>query len=231
MKIKPHDFWYAVNSTEIVLMPNNPLETFGVTNLRYHMVSELMDTVNQVRIREGTIKSHRPQIITPAYYESEMAEGFGEQAQKYMDWLRRHARDLRILQYGFKVQKTELNEHVVSGSPGEIIEQIKKQITDKDDKLAGIIHGVDQPWDVCLIKFMIDVIRQSAPVNFKELSQHNLLDDANGIPLAVRKEIERLFLLASRDAGRIKPLGVFLKRHGVFEEYEDRFFALLQSSK
>ncbi len=231
MNIKPHDFWYAVNNTEIVVMPNSPLETFGVTNLRYHMVSELMDTVNQVRVREGTIQSHRPQIITPAYYESEVAEGFGEQAKQYVEWLRQHARDLRILQYGFKVQKTELNEHIVSASPPEVIEQIKKRIAEKDDKLAGVIYGVDQPWDVCLIKFMVDVIRHSAPVNFQELRQRHLLDDANGVPQAVRQEIEQLFLVASRDSSQIKPLGNFLRRHGLFGEYEDRFFALLQQGR
>ncbi len=42
--IKSHNFWYAVNNTEVVLMPKSYLETFGTTNLRYHMVSELMDT-------------------------------------------------------------------------------------------------------------------------------------------------------------------------------------------
>jgi len=231
MNIKPHDFWYAVNNTEIVLMPNSPLETFGVTNLHYHMVSELMDTVNQVRVREGTIQSHRPQIITPAYYESEIAEGFGEQAKQYVEWLRQHARDLRILQYGFKVQKTELNEHIISGTPPAIIEQVKKRIAEKDDKLAGVIYGVDQPWDVCLIKFMVDVIRQSAPVNFQELHRRHLLDDANGVPKAVRQEVEDLFLTASRDPGKIKPLGVFLRKHGLFGEYEDRFFALIQQNK
>ena len=69
------------------------------------MVSELMDTVNQVRIREGTIQSHRPQIITPAYYESEIAEGFGDQAKQYVEWLRKNARDLRILRTVSKYRK------------------------------------------------------------------------------------------------------------------------------
>lgn len=212
-------------------MPHNPLETFGATNLRYHMISELMDTVNQVRIREGTIQSHRPQIITPNYYEAEIAEGFGAQAREYAEWLKQNARDMRILQYGFKLQKTELNEHIVSGSPAEIIEQAKKIVAEKDDKLTGIIHGVDSPWDVCLIKFMADVIRQSAPVNFQELNRRHLLDDDNGVPKAVRQEIENSFLAASRDETKLKPLATELRRHGLFEEYEDRFFALVQQHR
>ncbi|MCA1809030.1 MAG: hypothetical protein ABR497_01065 [Kiritimatiellia bacterium] len=227
MSVKPHNFWYAVNNTEIVLMPSSPLETFGATHLHYHMVSELMDTVNQVRIREGTIQSHRPQIITPTYYEDELARGFGEQAQEYIEWLRTHSQDMRILQYGFQLQKTELSEQVISGNPTEVLERVKQDVEARDDKLAGVILGVDDPWDVCLMKFMVDVIRNSAPVNFQELNRRRLLDDANGVPRAIRHEIEHLFLAASRNPAHIKNLSSYLRRHGLFGEYEDRFFALL----
>lgn len=207
-------------------MPKNHLETFGATNVHYHMVSELMDTVNQIRIREGAIQSRRPQIITPACYANEMVNGFGKDANEYIDWLRSHAKEMRILQYGFQIQKTELSEHVVSGNVKEIIEQVKKQIIDKNDPMSAVIYGVDDPWDVCLLKFMVDVIRNSAPFNFNELGRHNLLDDVNGAPRAIRDEIERGFLLASRDKTMITPLGNKLRKYGLFEEYEDRFFAL-----
>lgn len=229
-KIKPDNFWYAVNNTEVIVMPKSHLETFGTTNLRYHMVSELMDTVNRIRIREGAIQSRRPQIITPTYYAAEMLDGFGEEANQYIDWLRAHARDLRILQYGFKIQKTELSEQVVSGNVKEIIEQVRKQALDAGNPMAAVIYGVDDPWDVCLLKFMVDVIRDSVPHNISELGRHNLLDDVKGTPRAVRDEIEREFLCASRDKSMIAPLGNKLRKMGLFEEYEDRFFALFHKS-
>ena len=75
---------------------------------------------------------------------------------------------------------------------------------------------------------MVDVIRNSAPYNFNELGKHNLLEDVKGAPRAVRDEIERAFLLASRDKSLIAPLGNKLRKYGLFEEYEDRFFALFQ---
>lgn len=227
-RIKSHDFWYAVNNTEVVVMPKSHLETFGATKLHYHMISELMDTVNRIRIREGAIQSQRPQIITPDYYANEILDGFGSEANQYVEWLRGHARDLRILQYGFKIQKTELSEQVVSGNLKEIIAQVKKQILDKSDPLAAVILGVDTPWDVCLLKFMVDVIRNSAPFNFNELGRRNLLEDVNGTPRAVREEIEHAFLAASRERGLIAPLGNKLRKLGLFEEYEDRFFALFR---
>jgi len=225
-KIKPDNFWYAVNNTEVILMPKSHLETFGTTNLHYHMVSELMDTVNRIRIREGAIQSRRPQIITPTFYANEMLDGFGEEANQYVEWLKTHAQDLRMLQYGFQIQKTELNEHVVTGNIKEITERVKKEILEKNEPMTAVILGVDDPWDVCLLKFMVDVIRNSAPYNFNELGKRNLLEDVKGTPRAVRDDIERGFLLASRDKSMIAPLGNKLRKYGLFEEYEDRFFAL-----
>ncbi len=229
MKMKAHDFWYAVNNTEVVLMPQSHLETFGTTSLHYHMISELMDSVDRVRIREGKIQSRRPKIITPAYYENETVDGFGAEAQQYLAWLRQHAKDIRILQYGFIIQKTELNEHLVTGQIAEVLERVKQEVKQKEDPLATIVLGVDHPWDVCLLKLMVDIIRQSAPTNFSELNRRHQLDDVNGVPRAVRKEIEAAFLKASRNPALIKSLGEQLRKYGLFEEYEDRFFALVRS--
>lgn len=67
--------------------PKRHLETFGNTIINYYLVSELMDAVGKVRVREGRMQALRPQIITPSAYSSTLLEGFGEQAQKYLEWL------------------------------------------------------------------------------------------------------------------------------------------------
>ncbi len=228
MKMKSHNFWYAVNNTEIIVMPRNYLETFGATNLHYHLVSELMDSVDRIRVREGAIESGRPTIITPTYYENELLEGFGHEARQYVDWLRRHAKDLHILQYGFKLQKREIRETIFGGNIEEITEQIKQTVSSGSDPLAAVVRGVDDLWDVCLLKLMVDVALDSAPVNLQELNRRRLLADAGGVPRAVRQEIERKFSQAARNPTRIQSLHTQLHRYGLFEEYEDRFFALVK---
>ena len=70
------DFWYAVNNTEILHMPTRHLETFGATVLNYHLVSELMDSTNQIKVREGRMQANRPQIITLDAYSQTVLEGF-----------------------------------------------------------------------------------------------------------------------------------------------------------
>ncbi|MBI2442043.1 MAG: hypothetical protein HYV35_11825 [Lentisphaerae bacterium] len=228
MEIKPHNFWYAVNNTEVVVMPSSYLETFGITRLHYHLVSELMDSVNRIRVREGTIQSRQPQIVMPSSYERDILEGFGDQANQYLDWLREHAKDLRILEYGFKVQKTEISEQVISGHVKDILDRVKKSAQEKNDPLTGVILGVDDPWDVCVLKFMVDVIRQSAPRNIQDLNRRRLWEDVNGVPRGVRADIEKFFLMARGHPELVKELGLRLRRYGLFEEYEDRFFALVR---
>jgi len=227
-RIKSDNFWYAVNNTEIVVMPSSYLDTFGATNLRYRLISELMDSVDRIRVREGTIEAFRPKIITPAHYENEILDGFGDAAHKYVDWLRSHAKDLYIIQYGFKLQQKGLSEHIVSGKFEEVVENVKRQVSQAANPTDAVVRGVDDLWDVCLLKLMVDMARNSAPANFNDLHKRRLLENVDGVPRAIREEIEKSFAEAARDPSRAGALYERLRRDGLFEEYEDRFFALVR---
>ena len=72
---KEEDIWYAVNVTRVVVPPQRSLETFGTTTIQYQLLSELMDEVNKVRIRQGTVYAERPQIITPNHFASLLLDG------------------------------------------------------------------------------------------------------------------------------------------------------------
>jgi hypothetical protein len=223
------DFWYAVHNTEVVLMPTRRLDTFGATLLNYHMLSELMDSVNQVRVREGRIEAFRPRILTPAMLSNVLLEGFGKEAGDYLQWLQAHAADLRFLQYGFTIRKQEVSEHVVSENLKIVLEQVRQAVRVRDDPLGAIVVGVDKPWEVCLLKLMVDVIRNSFAANLRDLDRRHLLDNDAGVPRAVRQEIEEDFKAAAHNPSLVKELGAKLHRSGLFEEYQDRFFALLRS--
>ncbi len=224
------DFWYAVNNTEIVLAPQRHLETFGNTIINYYLVSELMDSVSQVRIREGRMQAMRPQIVTPSAYSNMVLEGFGEQAQKYADWLRDHEDRVRILRYGYALKQEAFSEQVVSDTIETVLERVKTEVTGKTDPFSAIVKGVDNPWDVCLIRLFWQVIQNSARDNFRELSERKMFELRDGLPNGVREEIEQAFGAAARNANLVKPLGKLLQQHGVFDQYQDRFFALLRGN-
>jgi hypothetical protein len=224
------DFWYAVSNTRVVVLPSRRLETFGTTILNYHMITELMDTVNKVRVREGQIQAYRPQIITPQSFETTLLEGFGKEAERYADWLKENAKDVRILQYGFAIRKQEISEHVVSDRLDTVVERVEKDVKDKDDPMSAVVVGVESPWEVCLLKMMVEVSGNSFPGNIRELERRRMFSN-DGVNPGLRDELEADFRAAAHNAALIPRLGRKLQKHGVFKEYEDRFFALVKSKQ
>jgi len=222
------DFWFAVNNTEIVVPPKRHIETFGNTIINYHLVSELMDAVGKVRVREGRMQAMRPQIITPASYSTTILEGFGEQAKQYLEWLKEHEDSVRILRYGYTLKQEAFSEQVLTDSLDAVLERVKSEVASKKDPFSAVVKGVDDPWDVCLVRLFWTVIQNSAQANIRELNERRMFEMQDGIPAALRDEIEKGFKAAAKDASLIKPLGKLLQDNGLFERYQDRFFSLIQ---
>ncbi len=225
------DFWYAVNNTDVKLMPARHLETFGTTVLNYHLITQLMDSVDQIRIREGRLEAGRPQIITPDAYSQTALEGFGDEARQYVEWLKEHEQDIRILQYGYKLKQESFTEHIVTDSLDPVVERVKETVEASGDPMSAVLVGVDDPWDVCLVRLFWEVIQKSALVNIREMQKQSLFDNEHGVPRGVRNDIEAAFKAANQDPSRIQALGAKLHSLGLFDEYEDRFFSLVKSKQ
>ncbi len=223
------DFWYAVNNTEVVLAPKRHLETFGHTLLHYHLVSELMDEVDKVRVRTGRMQSLRPQLITPQAYSKMILEGFGQEASRYADWLREQEENVHILRYGYTLKQEAYSEETVSDSLETVLDRVTAGVKQSSDAFAAVIKGVDEPWDVCLVKLFWTIVQRSAQANILEMAQHRMFEVKDGLPYRVRQEIETAFDAAAKDAALIKPLGKLLQKHEVFARFEERFFALVRS--
>src|SRR5437868_10743398 len=80
--LKQDDIEYALENTQVILAPDRQIATFGTTSFEFHLISELMDRVDQVRVRTGRIDAERPQILSPEYFSRLLLEGFGEKAQQ-----------------------------------------------------------------------------------------------------------------------------------------------------
>jgi len=227
MKNDPQfDFWYAVNNTEVISVPERRLETFGATMVNYHLVTELMDSVNKVRVRVGKLKAFRPEIITPQSIDEMMLEGFGHEARNYADWLHKNAQEMQILKYGFKVQKQEINDYILTDSLQTVVDRVKGEVAGRGDPLGAVLVGVDRPWEVCLLKLMVELVQHSVAGNIQDIRQHQRDHKAQ-----LHQQIEQTFLAASRDASKVPELADLLRRNGLFERFEDRFFAVVRASK
>jgi hypothetical protein len=169
------DFQYAIENTQVILAPERQIATFGSTSFRFFLISELMDQVNEIRVRDGRIHAERPQILTPEHFCRILLDGFGDKAQQYADRLREYARNVSVLRYGFQFRKTEVTEKTVRDSLDSVIEQTKLQVENSREPLSAVIQGVDDAWEICLLKFTIDLIERSSGGNVGDLRRRGLL--------------------------------------------------------
>lgn len=222
---------YAVEHTEVVRPPKQALATFGVTNIYYYMVTEpvyaeILGKAEETVVREGRVIAERPKIVTP-YYLLNLFEGFehGKEYAEYM--LQRYGLHEPGLLYRYKNETKEIN--ILSSSLESVVYNLNQKIDSEGNLLAAIIKGVDEMWDVSLMKFIHDLTRGSLRSNVMEMGARGFLDiDRSGIPSYTRYTIEQLFNEAGRDRSRATDLEVELRRWGLFGEYEDRFLNLFR---
>src|SRR5213078_2297893 len=133
------DFQYAIENTRVILAPERQIASFGSTSFRFYLISELMDQVNEIRVRDGRMHAERPQILTPEHYCRLLLEGFGQKAERYVDQLREHARNIAVLRYGFQFRKTDLSEQTLSDSIDAVIKRTRRHVESKNEPLSAII--------------------------------------------------------------------------------------------
>ena len=166
---------YAIENTQVIVAPQRRIATFGDTSFRFFLVTELMDTVGQVRVRDGRLHAERPQIITPGTIHEMLAEGFGERAEAFVEWLREHAPQLAALKYGFRFRKSDVSDNVLHGTLDEVLGRLREEVERSEDPLSAVIHGVDEGWEICLLKFAADMIQQSSGSNMGDFKKRGLL--------------------------------------------------------
>jgi hypothetical protein len=166
---------YAIENTQLIVAPQRRIATFGDTSFRFFLITEMMDSVNQVRVRDGRLHAERPQIITPGHLRRMLVEGFGENAEGFADWLREHAPQLAILKYGFQFRKTDVSDELVHDSLETVVGRLRDRVEESKDPLSAVIQGVDEGWEICLLKFAADMIQESSGGNFGDFRKRGLL--------------------------------------------------------
>ena len=224
----------AVENTEILRAPRQNLYTFGTTNIYYYLVtepaySELVDTDIETVVREGRVLAERPKIVTPYYLAG--LEGFSADAKKYFESLiHEYGPNVPGLLYAYKNEPKELN--IVSGHWQSVVDKINTEIDQRSDPLAAIIKGLDELWDVALIRFIFEMTRRSLSDNIGQMGARGLLDmDSRGIPADARMRIEELFRQVSRGETAPAVLKEELDHWGLFDEYEDRFLTIFRKRR
>jgi hypothetical protein len=214
---------HALQQTELIRAPRRELDTFGSSVIDYYVVTELVGNLSVVR--DGKVFAERPKIVTPAYLVN--VEGFSEQAKRYISMMARERPYESGIFYKYKNEPGGMD--VISEPVKQVIDNLSSRIEEQQNPLSTIIKGVEELWDVSLLMFIYELTSQSVRTNMAEFNRRGLLDtDASGVPEGARNYIEELFEKASRNLSRAPELVVELNRWGLFQEYQDRFFALFR---
>jgi hypothetical protein len=128
-----------------------------------------------MRVREGRIHASKPELLTPDKFAKLLLEGFGEKAERYADAVGEFAAQIAVLKYGFAFRKDETRKYEVTGALAEVTARVQEEVVRKNDPLAAVLTGVDDGWEVCLLKFALDMVLASGNENVRDLKQRGLL--------------------------------------------------------
>jgi hypothetical protein len=98
--------------------------------------------------------------------------------------------------------------------------------------MSVVMVGVDELWDVALLKFIYEFTASSVSSNVQDFTSRGLLtprNDLGGIPAAAAQQLEALFQEVEQgDRASVDILKQELDRWGVFPFYQDRFLGLFR---
>jgi hypothetical protein len=213
-----------LSRTEILRAPAHRLATFGATSIDYHVISDADGLRNRARLREGTVVSSRPLILTADSFK-ERFEGFGDEAEEFARWVSTSYRDLlRALEYNFRNQG--LAARVLSEAPRVVAERMAADFDARGSSNQAVILCPDAAWSLALMKFTMDEAARSFPGHVRDLERRGMFEPDRGLDRRRRREIEALFKDAKKDRAAVEPLKAKLRDYGLFEDYEDRFLEL-----
>jgi hypothetical protein len=80
-----------------------------------------------------------------------------------------------VLRYGFQFRKTDVSENTFRESLDSVVERTKTRVQNSGEPLSAVIQGVDDAWEVCLLKFTIDLIERSSGGNIGDMRRRGML--------------------------------------------------------
>lgn len=173
------DIQYAMETTRVLHEPDHRIQTFGETRFEFQLLSEPMDQIGKVRIRTGEVEAMKPRILRPEPYRDIELEGFDENARARLDALvaklRSEGKDLAFLQYGFRFKRGAVNEELIHESIESVRTRVLEDIRRTGNPSRAIIEGVDDTWEISILKFSFEMILRSHEINAFDFKRKGLI--------------------------------------------------------
>jgi hypothetical protein len=175
----PDNIQYALETTRVLHEPDRRIDTFGETRFEFQLISELMDRTGEIRIRTGEVEAMRPRILRPTAYNEVQLEGFDDSARARFDQLvaklRSEGKDLAFLQYGFQFKRGQVHEEIIHDTLDAVRERVLEDIRRSGNPSRAIIEGVDDAWEISILKFSFEMILRSHEINAFDFKRRGLM--------------------------------------------------------
>jgi len=169
------DIQYAIENTHILYAPDRRIDTFGTTQFEFQVISELMDSVNTCRVRQGRIEAQKPLLLRPDVSAHFDFEGFSLEATAFGEWLRDNVKNLALLRYGFSFKRMDVSEETVHEPLEMVVGKLMDEVRTSGNPMRAIIQSVDDTWEISLLKFTVDMIEKSQGINVFDFKRRGLL--------------------------------------------------------
>ena len=170
------DIDFALRHTEILYVPDRRIDTFGDTRFNFRLVSEPLDMVNVCRIRSGWVETSRPRIILPADLRRIETDGFSPNASRFFEWMEANGISLpTLLRYGFSFSRSEVTEELVHDDILNVGERVVQDALHSGDSLRAVVRGVDDIWEVSLLRFVMEMIEKSHEIHIFDFKRRGML--------------------------------------------------------
>jgi len=210
---------------QVVRSPKRRLATFGSSRIDYQVVTDVTGMADRSRVRSGVVIADRPQIITPQALRDQFS-GFGPDSAKFADTLAAQYGDaLRGLEYQFSNEM--VGTRIELSPPDRLVDDLARREDHETDFNTAVITGTDRFWELSVMKFIVEETMASFASNVKDLQQHGFFDTDDVKGARRHAEVRSLIRRAKLDRGLVPTLGAMLKRHNLFEQYQDEFFRLV----
>ena len=175
----PDDIQYALESTRVLHEPDRRIDTFSSTRFEFRLLSELMDRAGEVRIRMGAVEAARPTLMRPEAYREIELDGFGSKARERFDEMLERMReqgvDLAFLKYGFQFRRSGVSEEILHEPFESVSDRVVDEARRVGNPMEAVIAGVDDAWEISLLKFAFHMIVQSKDINRFDFERRGLL--------------------------------------------------------
>ncbi len=167
---------YAISQTRVLYAPDRRIDSFGETHFNFRLISEPMDEVGVTRVRSGWVETNRPRIYRPENLRGIETEGFSREAARFFAWMQEHGAPIQaLLQYGFQFKRSEVQEELIHDNAQVVADRVVQEALHSGDSLRAVILGVDNAWEVSLLRFMLEMVQQSHEINIFDFRRRGLL--------------------------------------------------------